>query len=71
MTTTRALVTGRILKRSGLVVLRSEVATASGSTAPQWEGSVAGALDYATRQLIAHSNRIDGPSVYKLDGTLR
>jgi len=71
MTTKRALVSGRILKKSGLVIMRGPHATSTTSTARQWEGSLPTALFVGAQNLITHSRGIDAPSDYKLNGELR
>lgn len=71
MTQKRALVSGRILKKSGVVILRGPHATSTTSTKPQWEGDVRTALFAGAQNLITHSRGITGPSDYKLNGERR
>jgi len=68
--TKKALVSGRILKRSGLVVMRSGVATVNRSTRAQWEGSTIDALDSAARALIESSRDHTGTATYAPTGRL-
>lgn len=73
MTTTRALVSGRIIKHGGhaLVVMRGAHAT-SHATSALGNRSVGtlGAMDCAADRLIAHSANDDGEHDYTVDGRL-
>lgn len=71
--TKKALVSGRILKRSGLVIMRSGVATVTRSSGGQWEETVPKALDSAAHALIEFSAAVDvnGTTLtYTADGRL-
>jgi len=71
--TKKALVTGRILKRSGMVILRSGGATVTRSSGGQWEETVPKALDSAAHALIECSAIVtvdDTKLIYTPDGRL-